>query len=64
MKIKESFALAGAMFASAVFIGAFIGIVVQTYRGDGFPYIAIALACFALAWVAGKIENRNNKDSV
>lgn len=64
MKLRESFWLAGALFAAAVFIGSFIGVVVQTYRGGGLPYIAIAIACFALAWVAGKIENRNNKDSV
>ena len=64
MKLRESFAIAGALFTAAVFIGAFIGVAVQTYRGGGLPYIGLAVACFALAWVAGKIENRNNKDSV
>lgn len=58
------FGVIAALFLSAVVIGAFVSVAVNTYNGNGFGYLAASAVFFALAWVAGKIENRNNKDSV
>lgn len=64
MKLRESFATTAVLLIAAVVLGTFFKVAVDTYSGGGFPYLAIAAVLFALAWVAGKIENRNNKDSV
>lgn len=58
------FGVIAALCLSAVVIGAFVRIAVNTYNGGGFGYLAVSAIFCALAWVAGKIENRNNKDSV
>lgn len=58
------FGVIAALFLSAVVIGAFVRVAVNTYNGGGFGYLAAAAIFCFLAWVAGKIENRNNKDSV
>lgn len=58
------FGVIAALFLSAAVIGAFVRIAVSTYNGGGFVYLAAAAVFCALAWVAGKIENRNKKDSV
>lgn len=52
------------LFLSAAVIGAFVRVAVNTYNGGGFGYLAAAAVFCFLAWAAGKIENRNNKDSV
>lgn len=64
MKLREIFATAAVLLIASVVLGAFFRVAVDAYSGGGFPYLAIAAILFALAWVAGKIENRNNKDSV
>lgn len=64
MRLREVFATTAMLFVAAVVLGAFARAAVNTYNGDGFSSLAIAAVLFALAWVAGKIENRNNKDSV
>lgn len=58
------FGVIAALFLSAAVVGAFVRVAVNTYNGGGLVYLATAAVLCALAWVAGKIENRNNKDSV
>lgn len=61
MSWKETFGGAGAIFALAVLIGAFIGIVRDVINGGGWFYILLSAACFAAAWIVGKIADRKNK---
>lgn len=62
--MKLIFGVVAALFLSAAVIGAFVRVAVNTYNGSGFGYLAASAIFCAIAWVAGKIENRNNKDSV
>lgn len=64
MKLKELLSGVGLIFTAAVGIGTFAAVVTRVYHGGGLTYIALALACFAAAWVAGKIPSRKNKDTV
>lgn len=61
MSWKETLAGAGAIFALAVVVGAFIGIVRDVINGGGWFYIILSASCFAAAWVAGKFTKKGSE---
>lgn len=56
--------MAALILWSAIGAGVFFSVAYSVASGNVFPHVVAALILLALAWVAGKIENRNNKDSV